>query len=128
MRTYELMYIIDPRISEEDAEAVHDAVKELVTGNGAVITRDEDMGRRKLAYPIAKQTEGRYRLLYLHSETAFNGLAEVERRLEQNDKVLRYLSVRTDQDLKRAFGEVTPEMAAGMTGETGEGGEAAEED
>jgi len=128
MRTYELMYIIDPRTNEEEAETVHETVKELVTSNGASITRDEDMGRRKLAYPIAKQTEGRYRLLYLHSETGFTGATEVERRLEQNDKVLRYMTVRTDQDLKRAFGEVTPEMAAGMTGEAEGEGESGEED
>ncbi|MGD2116303.1 MAG: 30S ribosomal protein S6 [Acidobacteriota bacterium] len=125
MRTYELMYIIDSRISEEEAESVHETVKGLVTGNGAEITRDEDMGRRKLAYPIDKQTEGRYRLLYLHGEDSLN-VPEVERRLEQSDKVLRYLTVRTDVDLKRAFGEVTPELAAGMTGE-GEAEETAEE-
>lgn len=116
MRTYELMYIIDGRVTEEEAASVHETVKELVTGGGATITKDEDMGRRKLAYPIEKQTEGRYRLLYLHCDGGF-GAEEVERRLEQSDKVLRYLTVRTDQDLKRAFGEVTPEMAAGMTGE-----------
>ena len=117
MRTYELMYIIDPRVSEEESEGVHETVKKLVTDGGAEITRDEDMGRRKLAYPIDKQTEGRYRLLYLHSETGFHGVPELERRLEQSDKVLRYLTVRTDLDLKRAFGEITPELAAGMTGE-----------
>lgn len=117
MRTYELMYIIDGRVTEEEAESVHETVKELVTGNGAVITKDEDMGRRKLAYQIDKQTEGRYRLLYLHSDGGF-GAEEVERRLEQSDKVLRYLTIRTDQDLKRAFGEVTPEMAAGIVEES----------
>lgn len=116
MRTYELMYIIDGRVTEEEAESVHETVKELVTGNGAKITKDEDMGRRKLAYPIGKQSEGRYRLLYLHSDGGF-GVDEIERRLEQSDKVLRYLTVRTDEDLKRAYGEVTPELAAGMTDE-----------
>jgi len=116
MRTYELMYIIDGRVTEEEAESVHGTVKELVTSTGAKITRDEDMGRRKLAYPIEKQTEGRYRLLYLHSDGSF-GSEEVERRLEQSDKVLRYMTIRTDEDLKRAYGEITPELAAGMTGE-----------
>lgn len=124
MRTYELMYIIDSRISEEETESVHDTVTNLVTSNGATITRDEDMGRRKLAYPIEKHTEGRYRLLYLASE---DGLAvgEVERRLQQSDKILRYLTVRTDIDLQRAYGEISPEVAAGLTGEdeTGEQGE-----
>ena len=117
MRTYELMYIIDPRISEEESESVHDTVTDLVTSNGAEIVRDEDMGRRKLAYPIDKQTEGRYRLLYLTAEEVFDGVPEVERRLEQSDRVLRYMVVRTDVDLKRAYGEITPELAAGRTAE-----------
>ena len=129
MRTYELMYIIDPRISEEEAESVHETVKDLVTSNGAEIVRDEDMGRRKLAYPIDKQTEGRYRLLYLTSEEVFEGVPEVERRLEQSDHVLRYMVVRTDEDLKRAYGEVTPELAAGRTsGEEGSEDGAGEEE
>ncbi len=115
MRTYELMYVIDPRVSEQEAETVNEAVRKLVTDNGAKITKEDDWGRRKLAYPIEKQTEGRYMLMYLHAETAFEGVPELERRLEQSDKVLRYLTVRTDSDLKRAYGEVTPERAAGIT-------------
>lgn len=124
MRTYELMYIIDPRVSEEEADGVNDTVRKLVTDNGAEITREESWGRRKLAYPIEKQTEGRYMLLYLHADKAFHGVAEVERRLEQSDKVLRYLTVRTDADIKSAYGKVTPELAAGSSGESAEEGEA----
>lgn len=124
MRTYELMYVLDPRLSDEEAEEVNETVRKLVTGNGAEITKEESWGRRKLAYPIEKQTEGRYMLMYLHSVDAFGGAPEVERRLEQSDRVLRYLTVRTDLDLKRAHGEVTPELAAGIT----EGGEAAGEE
>jgi len=124
MRTYELMYVLDPRLSDEEAEEVNETVRKLVTGGGAEITKEESWGRRKLAYPIEKQTEGRYMLMYLHSEDGFGGVPEVERRLEQSDKVLRYLTVRTDLDLKRAHGEVTPELAAGITAE---GGEAEEE-
>ena len=125
MRTYELMYIVDPRASEQEAEAVHETVRKLVTDNGAQITKEDDWGRRKLAYPIDKQTEGRYMLLYLHAEQAFTGVQELERRLEQSDKVLRYMTVRTDEDLKRAFGKVTPEVAAGIT--EGDGEESREE-
>lgn len=126
MRTYELTYIVDPRTSEEEAEALHETVQKLVTDGGAEITREENWGRRKLAYPIDKQSEGRYMLLYLHAETAFHGIQELEHRLEQSDKVLRYLTVRTDEDLKRAHGTVTPELAAGMTGDE-EADETAEE-
>lgn len=113
MRTYELMYVLDPRLSDEEAEGVNEIVRKLVTDNGAEITREESWGRRKLAFPIEKQTEGRYMLFYLHAEQAFTGVPEVERRLQQSDKVLRYITVRTDPDLKRAHGEVTPEIAAG---------------
>lgn len=115
MRTYELMYVLDPRLSDEEADEVNETVRKLVAGNGAAITREESWGRRRLAYSIDKQTEGRYMLMYLHSENAFTGAPEVERRLEQSDKVLRYLTVRTDPDLKRAHGKVTPELAAGIT-------------
>lgn len=126
MRTYELMYVLDPRLSDEEADGVSDTVRKLVTDNGAQITKEESWGRRKLAYPIEKQTEGRYMLFYLHAEDAFTGVPEVERRLEQSDKVLRYLTVRTDQDVKRAHGEVTPELAAGIgEGEETEEGEEA---
>jgi len=124
MRTYELMYVIDSRVSEEEADGVNETVRKLVTENGAEITREESWGRRKLAYPIEKQTEGRYMLLYLHAEKAFHGANEVERRLEQSDKVLRYITVRTDADIKRAHGKVTPELAAGTSGETAEEEEA----
>lgn len=116
MRTYELMYVLDPRLSDEEADEVNETVRKLVTDNGAAITREDDWGRRKLAYPIEKQTEGRYRLLYLHAEDAFHGVAEVERRMEQSDRVLRYITVRTDADVKRAHGKVTPELAAGEGG------------
>lgn len=114
MRTYELMYVLDPRLSDEEADGVNETVRKLVTDNGAQITKEESWGRRKLAYPIEKQIEGRYMLFYLHAEDAFSGVPEVERRLQQSDKVLRYLTVRTDPDLKRAHGEVTPDLAAGI--------------
>lgn len=115
MRTYELMYVVDPRVSDEEADSVHETVKQLVTDGGTEITREDDWGRRKLAYPIDKQTEGRYRLLYFHADKAFSNGGDLDRRMEQSDKILRHLVIRTDEDLKRAHGEVTPELAAGMT-------------
>lgn len=113
MRTYELMYIVDPRVSDDDLGAVGEAVQSLVGSGGATVIREEVWGRRKLAYPIEKQTEGKYVLLYLSAEEAFHGAAEVEKRMEQNDLILRYMIVRTDEDLKRAHGTVTEEIAAG---------------
>jgi small subunit ribosomal protein S6 len=110
-RTYELGFIIDPRISEEEAVALTDAVKELVTNGGAVVDKEESWGKRRLAYPINKLNEGRYVFLYLTiPEGGPNPLAEAEKRLNQNEKILRYLTVRTDKDLKRqaSKGKVQP--------------------
>ena len=103
MRTYELMFVVDPRVSDEDVVTMIQDYKNMITaGNGVQITGEENWGRRKLAYPIEKVTEGKYVLLYVSSEKGATPLPEVEHRMRQNDKILRYLTVRTDEDLKRA--------------------------
>lgn len=109
MRTYELALVADPRISDDDMTALTNDTKQLITSRGGEILREESWGRRKLAYPIDKVTEGRYHFLYLQMEPATAKLLpEVEMRLNQNDKILRFLTVRTDQDLKRASNRGKP--------------------
>ena len=102
MRTYELMFVVDPRVSDEDVVAMTNDYKNMIAAGGSQITGEENWGRRKLAYPINKLNEGKYVLLYIGSETGKSSLPEVEHRMRQNDKILRYLTVRTDEDLKRA--------------------------
>ena len=102
MRTYELMFLVDPRVSDEDVTALAQEYKTMITSGGAQVTTEENWGRRKLAYPIDKLTEGKYVLLGVSSETGKTSLPEVEHRMRQNDKILRYLTVRTDEGLKRA--------------------------
>jgi small subunit ribosomal protein S6 len=103
MRTYELMFVVDPRVSDDDVVTMTHDYKQMITAVGsAEITNEENWGRRKLAYPIDKVTEGKYVLLYIQSPTGKNALPEVEHRMRQNDKILRFLTVRTDEDLKRA--------------------------
>ncbi|MEM7480250.1 MAG: 30S ribosomal protein S6 [Acidobacteriota bacterium] len=103
MRTYELMFVTDPRVPDEDVTALTDEMIALLSANGGVtVTKKEFWGRRKLAYEIAKLNEGKYVLVYFASEPGAAQIADVERRLGQNDKVLRFLTIRTDEDLKRA--------------------------
>lgn len=103
MRSYELMFVVDPRTSEEDAKSLATDVKNLVEATGAQVVKREHMGRRKLAYEIQKLKEGRYFLLYiLTEESEGHGFATVEARMEQHDQILRYLVIRTDEDLQRA--------------------------
>lgn len=100
-RTYELVFVADPRVSDEDVVAMTEDYKAMITSAGAEIVREESWGRRKLAYPIQKLTEGKYVILYIEAN-GVNPFPEVEQRMRQNDKVLRFLTVRTDPDLKRA--------------------------
>jgi small subunit ribosomal protein S6 len=97
------MFVVDPRVSDEEVVTMTQDYKTMLTaGNTVEITGEENWGRRKLAYPINKVSEGKYVLLFLQSPDGKNTLHEVEHRLRQNDKVLRFLTVRTDEDLKRA--------------------------
>ncbi len=108
MRTYELVFVADPRLSDEEAVELADTYKaQIEADKKSRVTKEESWGRKKLAYPINKLTEGRYHLYYIDAP-GDNGLAEVEQRLRQNDKVLRHLVVRTDLDLKRAAAKGKP--------------------
>ncbi|HUO87344.1 MAG TPA: 30S ribosomal protein S6 [Thermoanaerobaculia bacterium] len=124
MRTYELMFIVDPRVADEEVASLTEEVKGLLTANGGQVIREEQWGRRKLAYEIDKLKEGKYVLLYLGGEDGQLQIAEAELRMRQNDRILRYLTVRTDEDLKRA-GLPLPTEAPPVE-EGAEGAEAAE--
>jgi small subunit ribosomal protein S6 len=96
------MYIVDPRVPDEEVTSLNEDVKGLLTAKGGQILREEQWGRRKLAYEINKLKEGKYTLLYLAGEPEELDIQEVEHRMRQNDNILRYLTVRTDEDYKRA--------------------------
>ncbi len=102
MRTYELVFVVDPRVSDEDVTTMINEYRQMITTGGSEITVEENWGRRKLAYPINKLNEGKYVLFGITSQDGKTSLPEVEHRMRQNDKILRYLTVRTDEDLKRA--------------------------
>lgn len=102
MRTYELVFIVDPRVSDEDVTTMTQEYRQMITAGGSEITTEENWGRRKLAYPINKLTEGKYVFFGITSNNGKTSLPEVEHRMRQNEKILRYLTVRVDEDLKRA--------------------------
>jgi small subunit ribosomal protein S6 len=108
MRTYELMFVVDPRVSDDEVVTMTHDYRQMILAGGSEITKEENWGRRKLAYPIEKLNEGKYFVFYVSSEGGKTSLPEVEHRMRQNDKILRYLTVRTDLDLKRAGSRVAP--------------------
>jgi small subunit ribosomal protein S6 len=100
LRTYEVVFISAPNTVEGDLSKITTQLESVVTDRGGKITKIDNWGRRKLAYRIKKFDEGIYTLL--HIEGTGQEISEVERRLRVTDFVIRHLTVRTDEDLKRA--------------------------
>ncbi len=96
MRLYELMFVVDPRVPDEEVVALTDDVKELLTEGGGEIAKEQSWGKRKLAYEINKLTEGKYVLLHVRVPEGKTPFPLLEQRMQQNEKILRFLTVRTD--------------------------------
>ena len=127
-RIYEVVFIIDPATGEDDSTRLVENLQKIVTDQGGAITKSESMGRRQLAYRIGRNTEGHFMLFEI--EGTGGEIAELERRMRVNDQVMRYLTVRVDEDRRRAekFKERRirkasrrPEKGAGGRGQQGSG-------
>lgn len=99
-RTYEVMFIVDSKTSEEDITRLNENLLQVISDQGGSVTKQENMGRRQLAYPIGRQTEGHYVLFEI--DGSGREIAELERRMRVNDQVIRYITVRVDEDRRRA--------------------------
>ena len=99
-RIYEVVFIIDPATGEEDSTRLIENLQKIVTDQGGAITKSESMGRRQLAYKIGRNTEGVFMLFEI--EGTGGEIAELERRMRVSDQVMRYLTVRVDEDRRRA--------------------------
>lgn len=96
MYQYELGIVLVPTLSEEEKVASLEKVKELVVRFGGEITKVDDWGKRRLAYEINKIKEGFYYFIEFNA----NGDApnEVESRIRIMESVVRYLTIRLDED------------------------------
>ena len=99
-RTYEVMYIVAPETDGEKIEKLNEAVGKLIEKEGGEVVRMDNIGIRNLAYPIQKKTEGHYVLFEV--DGSGQEIAELERRMRVNDLIMRYITVRVDEDRKKA--------------------------
>ena len=99
-RTYEVMYIIDPDTPADTIAKLNEAVGKVVEKEGGTVVRMDDVGIRRLAYPIQKKYEGHYVLFEI--EGSGQEITELERRMRVNDMIIRYMTVRVDEDRKTA--------------------------
>ena len=99
-RTYEVIFIIDPDMAENDVMQLSESIQKIITSQGGSITKTEMMGKRQLAYEINHKRNGIYVLLEVEGSGA--EIAEVERRMRVNDQILRYMTIRVDEMRRRA--------------------------
>ncbi|MBM3802518.1 MAG: 30S ribosomal protein S6 [Acidimicrobiia bacterium] len=99
MRNYEIMFIVRPGSTEEETDKLITAMEGVVTSHKGEVIEVEKMGNKKLAYRIDKFDEGYYVLFKL--KAGGECVKEFERRLRVADSVVRYITVRVDEDLKR---------------------------
>lgn len=99
-RIYEVVFIADPNLGEAELDALAAQVQGYVEKEGGRVQRVEKWGKKRLAYAIKKHREGSYVLLVVEGGAPL--VKEVERRLRVTDGVLRFITVRVDEDLRKA--------------------------
>src|SRR5215468_10689546 len=99
MRSYEIMFIVNPNVPEEEIDKINSQLEGIITSGGGTVGKIEKMGKRRLAYDVDKHREGYYVLFVI----AANGdiIKESERRLRVIDAVIKYITVRTDDETRR---------------------------
>ena len=98
-RTYELMFIVRPDMAEEDQDKLISTLENAVTSSSGQVKSVERMGKRRLAYTVRKFHDGIYVLLTV--EGAGPLIHELERRLRVTEPVIKFLTVRIDEEQKR---------------------------
>ncbi|HEU5352115.1 MAG TPA: 30S ribosomal protein S6 [Terracidiphilus sp.] len=98
-RVYEVMFIVRPDVVEEEVDKLIEGFSSSVTHSGGAVKSVEKMGRRKLAYMVRKFNDGNYVLMTLEANGAV--VLELERRLRVTEPVIKFLTVRMDEEEKR---------------------------
>ncbi len=98
-RTYEIMFIVRPDVEEADLDKLVEGFSANITSGGGEIKSVEKMGRRRLAYTVRKFNDGFYVLLNVAAPGSL--IAEIERRLRVSEPVIKFITVRMDEEEKR---------------------------
>lgn len=98
-RTYELMFIVRPDMTEEDQDKLISTLESAVTSSGGQMKNVEKMGKRRLAYMVRRFHDGVYLLLTFEGSGGL--IHELERRLRVSEPVIKFLTVRIDEEQKR---------------------------
>jgi small subunit ribosomal protein S6 len=98
-RSYEVMFIVRPDVEEADLDKLIEGFSNNITTGGGEVKAVEKMGRRRLAYTVRKFNDGFYVLLTILAEGKL--ITEIERRLRVSEQVIKFITVRMDEEEKR---------------------------
>jgi small subunit ribosomal protein S6 len=98
-RTYEIMFIVRPDVEEAELDKLIEGFSANVTTGGGEVKSVEKMGRRRLAYTVRKFNDGFYVLLNVAAAGSL--ITEIERRLRVSEQVIKFITVRMDEEEKR---------------------------
>ena len=98
-RLYEVMFIVRPDVEDEEADKLIEGLITTVKTGGGVVKSAEKLGRRKLAYQVRKFNDGDYILFTVEANGAV--VLELERRLRVTEQVIKFITVRIDEEEKR---------------------------
>lgn len=98
-RFYEVMFIVRPDVEDADLDKLIAGFENTVTSGGGNVRSAEKLGRRKLAYTVRKFNDGNYILLTIDADGKL--VAELERRLRVTEPVIKFITVRMDEEQKR---------------------------
>lgn len=98
-RFYEVMFIVRPDTQDEDVDKLIAGFEATVTNGGGTVRSTEKLGRRKLAYTVRKFNEGNYILMTVDADGPL--VHELERRLRVSEPVIKFITVRMDEEQKR---------------------------
>jgi small subunit ribosomal protein S6 len=96
MLQYETIFMTDPNLTEEEIDQIVGMVDGIVTGAGGKVIKVEKWGKRRLAYPVEHREEGIYALMTLECPAV--QVREIDRRYRMNDRILRHLMVRVEDE------------------------------
>jgi small subunit ribosomal protein S6 len=98
-RTYEIMFIVRPDVEEADLDKLIEGFSGNIASGGGEVKSVEKMGRRRLAYTVRKFNDGFYVLLNVAAQGSL--ITEIERRLRVSEQVIKFITVRMDEEEKR---------------------------
>ncbi len=116
MRHYETLFVLKPTLTEEEAKAKFEFIKDVIKNNGGEIVATEDIGVRKLAYPIEKFERGHYYIIYFKAPAS--AVRELERIYRITEDVIRFLTIKYETKKDIQAWEKMVERAKKLSGQT----------